>query len=78
MAVIKAPRRKNRRYRSGQLAHAVSPVLRRRQTFHTGHSSIYTTVGSTGGVDMKLGDAKKPWSVLKKNDKVYVWGRPST
>jgi hypothetical protein len=44
------------------------------QAFHAVYGSIYTTVGSWGCVNLKLGDAKKLWSVLKKGDKVYVWG----
>ncbi|GAA2949357.1 hypothetical protein GCM10010446_38120 [Streptomyces enissocaesilis] len=37
--------------------------------------SLYTAVGSMGRAGVEPGDAKKPWSVPKKNDKVYVWGR---
>ncbi|MEV7981328.1 L,D-transpeptidase family protein [Streptomyces sp. NPDC086519] len=44
------------------------------QAFHAVYGSIYTTVGSWGCVNLKLGDAKKLWSVLKKGDRVYVWG----
>ncbi|MFE2067259.1 L,D-transpeptidase family protein [Streptomyces sp. NPDC059467] len=44
------------------------------QAFHAVYGSIYTTVGSWGCVNLKLGDAKKLWDVLKKGDKVYVWG----
>ncbi|MEU9386932.1 L,D-transpeptidase [Streptomyces sp. NPDC048279] len=44
------------------------------QAFHAVYGSLYTTVGSWGCVNLKLGDAKKLWGVLKKGDKVYVWG----
>lgn len=45
------------------------------QAFHAVYGSIYTTVGSYGCVNLKLGDARKLWGVLKKGDHVYVWGR---
>ncbi|MGW2957152.1 L,D-transpeptidase [Streptomyces sp. NPDC001220] len=44
------------------------------QAFHAVYGSIYTTVGSWGCVNLKLGDAKKLWGVLKKGDRVFVWG----
>lgn len=44
------------------------------QAFHAVYGSIYTTVGSWGCVNLTLGDARKLWGVLKKNDRVYVWG----
>ncbi|MFJ8151912.1 L,D-transpeptidase family protein [Streptomyces sp. NPDC094468] len=44
------------------------------EAFHAVYGSIYTTLGSWGCVNLKLGDAKKLWGVLKKGDKVYVWG----
>ncbi|MER5751588.1 L,D-transpeptidase family protein [Streptomyces sp. NPDC002088] len=45
------------------------------QAFHAVYGSIHTTVGSWGCVNLTLGDARKLWGVLKKNDHVYVWGR---
>ncbi|MDT0474658.1 L,D-transpeptidase family protein [Streptomyces sp. DSM 41014] len=45
------------------------------QAFHAVYGSIYTTVGSWGCVNLRLPDARKLWGVLKKNDRVYVWGR---
>ncbi|SCE25105.1 L,D-transpeptidase catalytic domain [Streptomyces sp. SolWspMP-5a-2] len=45
------------------------------QAFHAVYGSIHTTVGSWGCVNLRLPDARKLWGVLKKNDRVYVWGR---
>ncbi|MEV0177817.1 L,D-transpeptidase family protein [Streptomyces sp. NPDC050625] len=45
------------------------------QAFHAVYGSIYTTVGSWGCVNLTLPDARKLWDVLKKGDRVYVWGR---
>ncbi|MFJ6741544.1 L,D-transpeptidase family protein [Streptomyces sp. NPDC091279] len=45
------------------------------QAFHAVYGSIYTTVGSWGCVNLRLGDARTLWGVLKKGDRVYVWGR---
>lgn len=45
------------------------------EAFHAVYGSIYTTVGSYGCVNLRLGDARKLWDVLKKGDHVYVWGR---
>ncbi|MFD3834935.1 L,D-transpeptidase family protein [Streptomyces sp. NPDC058642] len=45
------------------------------QAFHAVYGSIFTTVGSMGCVNLRLGDARKLWGVLKKDDRVYVWGR---
>ncbi|UXY29346.1 L,D-transpeptidase family protein [Streptomyces sp. HUAS TT20] len=45
------------------------------QAFHAVYGSIYTTVGSWGCVNLTLPDARKLWNVLKKGDRVYVWGR---
>ncbi|MGW1216623.1 L,D-transpeptidase [Streptomyces sp. NPDC002499] len=44
------------------------------QAFHAVYGSIYTTTGSWGCVNLRLGDARKLWGVLKKGDRVYVWG----
>lgn len=45
------------------------------QAFHAVYGSIFTTVGSMGCVNLRLGDARKLWGVLKKGDRVHVWGR---
>lgn len=45
------------------------------EAFHAVYGSIYTTVGSYGCVNLTLGDARTLWNVLKKGDRVYVWGR---
>lgn len=45
------------------------------QAFHAVYGSIFTTVGSMGCVNLRLGDARKLWGALKKGDRVYVWGR---
>lgn len=45
------------------------------QAFHAVYDSIFTTVGSMGCVNLRLGDARTLWGVLKKGDRVYVWGR---
>ncbi|MET8942282.1 L,D-transpeptidase family protein [Streptomyces sp. NPDC004542] len=45
------------------------------QAFHAVYGSIYTTVGSWGCVNLRLADARKLWGVLKKGDRVFVWGR---
>ncbi|MES5816397.1 L,D-transpeptidase family protein [Streptomyces sp. RG80] len=45
------------------------------QAFHAVYGSIFTTVGSMGCVNLRLGDARELWGVLKKGDRVYVWGR---
>jgi hypothetical protein len=45
------------------------------QAFHAVYGSIHTTVGSMGCVNLRLGDARKLWGVLKTGDWVYVWGR---
>ncbi|WP_078889930.1 L,D-transpeptidase family protein [Streptomyces maremycinicus] len=49
------------------------------QAFHAVYDSIHTTVGSMGCVNLTVGDARRLWGVLKKGDRVYVWGhRPGT
>ncbi|MGW0756787.1 L,D-transpeptidase family protein [Streptomyces sp. NPDC002814] len=45
------------------------------QAFHAVHGTIFTTVGSRGCVSLRHGDARKLWGLLKKGDRVYVWGR---
>ncbi|MFH0174360.1 L,D-transpeptidase family protein [Streptomyces cacaoi] len=49
------------------------------QAFHAVYGSIHTTIGSMGCVNLTVGDARRLWGVLKKGDRVYVWGhRPGT
>ncbi|MEU9308977.1 L,D-transpeptidase family protein [Streptomyces sp. NPDC048256] len=49
------------------------------QAFHAVYDSIHTTIGSMGCVNLPVGDARRLWGVLKKGDRVYVWGhRPGT
>ncbi|MEU8468408.1 L,D-transpeptidase [Streptomyces sp. NPDC029006] len=45
------------------------------QAFHAVHGSIHTTAGSMGCVNLRLADARTLWGVLKKGDRVFVWGR---
>ncbi|MFE0672769.1 L,D-transpeptidase family protein [Streptomyces sp. NPDC058867] len=45
------------------------------QAFHAVYGTIYTTVGSMGCVNLRLGDARKLWDVLRNGDRVHVWGR---
>jgi hypothetical protein len=45
------------------------------QAFHAVYDTIHTTVGSMGCVNLRLGDARELWDVLKAGDEVYVWGR---
>ncbi|MER5433963.1 L,D-transpeptidase family protein [Streptomyces sp. NPDC002588] len=45
------------------------------QAFHAVYGTIHTTVGSMGCVNLTVRDARKLWDVLKKGDRVYVWGR---
>lgn len=45
------------------------------QAFHAVYDTIHTTVGSMGCVNLRLGDARELWDVLKAGDEMYVWGR---
>ncbi|QNP75791.1 L,D-transpeptidase family protein [Streptomyces roseirectus] len=45
------------------------------QAFHAVYGSIHTRVGSMGCVNLTVPDARKLWGVLKKGDRVYVWGK---
>jgi len=45
------------------------------QAFHAVYGSIHTTVGSMGCVNLTVPDARRLWGVLKKGDRVYVWGK---
>ncbi|MFI8894756.1 L,D-transpeptidase [Streptomyces paradoxus] len=45
------------------------------QAFHGVYGSLHTAVGSMGCVNLTVGDAQRLWGVLRKNDRVFVWGR---
>ncbi|MDG4858304.1 L,D-transpeptidase [Streptomyces sp. T-3] len=45
--------------------------------FHQVDKSVWSPPGSGGCVNMRKDDAKKYWSLLKKGDDVYVYGRKS-
>ncbi|MDG5806346.1 L,D-transpeptidase [Streptomyces ossamyceticus] len=45
------------------------------QAFHAAAVSMYNPPGSRGCVNLTKADAKKYWSLLKKGDDVYVYGR---
>ncbi|WP_346345659.1 L,D-transpeptidase [Streptomyces sp. SID5643] len=45
------------------------------QAFHGVHGSLHTAVGSLGCVHLTVGDARRLRGVLKKGDRVFVWGR---
>ncbi|MHB9853014.1 L,D-transpeptidase family protein [Streptomyces krungchingensis] len=45
------------------------------QAFHAIRGSVHDPDGSWGCVNLRLADARKLWDVLKKGDRVYVWGR---
>lgn len=44
------------------------------QAFHGIYGNLFAPVGSMGCVNLRLDDARDLWRVLKKNDRVYVWG----
>jgi hypothetical protein len=45
------------------------------QAFHAVYGDIHNPNGSWGCVNLRLADARTLWGVLKKGDRVYVWGR---
>ncbi|WP_127358157.1 L,D-transpeptidase family protein [Actinacidiphila soli] len=45
------------------------------QAFHSISGSVWSPPGSHGCVNMRDSDAAKYWSLLKKGDDVYVYGR---
>nr|WP_190131666.1 L,D-transpeptidase [Streptomyces mashuensis] len=45
------------------------------QAFHSIDGSVWSPPGSHGCVNMRRGDAKAYWSMLKNGDNVYVYGR---
>ncbi|WP_435885257.1 hypothetical protein [Streptomyces collinus] len=38
-------------------------------------SQFFIASGSMGCVDLTVGDARRLWGVLRKGDRVLVWGR---
>lgn len=52
-----------------------SQFFDRGEAFHAISGSIYDPNGSWGCVNLRLADARTLWRVLKKGDRVYVWGR---
>ncbi|WP_079051804.1 L,D-transpeptidase family protein [Streptomyces regalis] len=44
------------------------------QAFHGVYASIFTPIGSRGCVNLLLDDARELWGLLKRSDRVYVWG----
>ncbi|MFE5819703.1 L,D-transpeptidase family protein [Streptomyces sp. NPDC056479] len=44
------------------------------QAFHGIYGNVFTGVGSMGCVNLRIGDARRLWGLLKKNDRVFVWG----
>ncbi|MFJ3900507.1 L,D-transpeptidase family protein [Streptomyces sp. NPDC090025] len=45
------------------------------QAFHAVYGQIATPTGSRGCVNLSYAHAKKLWGVLRKGDRVYVWGK---
>ncbi|MEC4020415.1 L,D-transpeptidase family protein [Streptomyces sp. H27-D2] len=52
-----------------------SQFFDRGQAFHSITGSVWSPPGSHGCVNMRSGDAKKYWSMLKNGDDVQVYGR---
>ncbi|MEU5215574.1 L,D-transpeptidase family protein [Streptomyces sp. NPDC020807] len=49
------------------------------QAFHAVYGQIATPTGSRGCVNLSYANARKLWDVLRKGDRVYIWGkRPGT
>ncbi|MEU8758162.1 L,D-transpeptidase family protein [Streptomyces sp. NPDC048659] len=45
------------------------------QAFHAVYGQIATPVGSRGCVNLSYRNAERLWGVLRKGDRVYVWGK---
>ncbi|WP_426404082.1 L,D-transpeptidase family protein [Streptomyces sp. R-07] len=45
------------------------------QAFHAVYGQLATPVGSRGCVNLTYRDAGKLWDVLRKGDRVYIWGK---
>ncbi|MGP4046705.1 L,D-transpeptidase family protein [Streptomyces sp. 2A115] len=52
-----------------------SQFFSRGQAFHAIRGSVHNPPGSMGCVNLSLADARTLWSVLRKGDRVYLWGR---
>ncbi|MDG4865589.1 L,D-transpeptidase [Streptomyces sp. T-3] len=49
------------------------------QALHGTYGNIFRPPGSHGCVNLQYGDAQRLWKVLRRGDRVYVWGhRPGT
>ncbi|TXS50661.1 murein L,D-transpeptidase [Streptomyces sp. uw30] len=44
------------------------------QALHGVYGNIFSAVGSMGCVNLRIDEARKLWGLLKKGDRVYVWG----
>ncbi|MEV8587815.1 L,D-transpeptidase [Streptomyces sp. NPDC051180] len=45
------------------------------QAFHAVYGQLATPTGSRGCVNLSYRNAEKLWGVLKKGDRVYIWGK---
>ncbi|MFH8838898.1 L,D-transpeptidase [Streptomyces sp. NPDC017868] len=45
------------------------------QAFHAVYGQLATPGGSRGCVNLSYADAGKLWNVLRKGDRVYIWGK---
>ncbi|GGU91864.1 hypothetical protein GCM10010275_31030 [Streptomyces litmocidini] len=45
------------------------------QAFHAVHGQLATPGGSRGCVNLSHADARRLWGVLRKGDRVYIWGK---
>ncbi|MGW8766415.1 L,D-transpeptidase [Streptomyces sp. NPDC055815] len=45
------------------------------QAFHAVYGQLATPGGSRGCVNLSYADARKLWGVLRKGDRVYIWGK---
>ncbi|MFI9744762.1 L,D-transpeptidase family protein [Streptomyces sp. NPDC052494] len=45
------------------------------QAFHAVYGQIATPTGSRGCVNLSHANARKLWDVLRKGDRVYIWGK---
>nr|WP_240929761.1 L,D-transpeptidase [Streptomyces coryli] len=45
------------------------------QAFHGHHGSMYAPPGSHGCVNMRVADAKAPWTAARKGTRVFIYGR---
>ncbi|PWI43710.1 L,D-transpeptidase [Streptomyces sp. ICBB 8177] len=44
------------------------------EAFHGIYGSLYAPTGSYGCVNLRVADARRLWGVLRKGDRVYIWG----